>query len=47
MNLIRSINFAAIMEAQCSIPDPASGLLDSAYGESIPIRSVPQALAGI
>jgi len=35
------------MEAECSIPDSASGLLDSAYGESISIRNVPQALTGI
>lgn len=44
MNLTRSINFLAIMEAECSIPDSASGLPDS-RGESI--RSVPRALAGI
>lgn len=37
MNLIRSINFAAIMEVECSIPDSASGLPDSVRRESIPI----------
>lgn len=47
MNLIQSINFAAITEAERSMPDSANGLLDSACGESILIRGVPRALAGI